>query len=63
VLPPLSNEVCLGLKEMTQSEDGIGQFIRWNWFSTLNNSNEEVLSMPYPSEILKRLERMIWGME
>lgn len=63
VLPPLDNEICLKLKEITHSEESIGEFIRWNWFSTLNNSNSEILSMPFPSEILNLIHQMTWEMK
>lgn len=58
---PFDNKICLNLKEITQTDDAISQLLRWNWFSSLRNSEEEVLGMPYPTEIMQRLERMIWG--
>jgi hypothetical protein len=63
VFPPLTNEMCLNIKSITGKDDSISQIIRWNWFSALNNSQEEVLSMPYPSEIMNRIERMVWGQD
>jgi hypothetical protein len=58
---PFDNKICLNLKEITQTDDAVSQLLRWNWFSSLPNSDEEVLGMPYPSEIMQRLDRMIWG--
>lgn len=63
VFPPISSEMCLNLKSMTGKDDAISQVIRWTWFSALNNSQEEVLSMPYPTEIMNRIERMVWGQD
>lgn len=63
VLPPINTQVCLSLREMTESDDAISQLIRWNWFATLKNSEDTVLAMPYPSVIKNNLERMIWGMD
>lgn len=63
VYPPMNNEICLNLKEITQTDDAVSQLLRWNWFHSLNNSNEEVLSMPYPSVIMENLDKMIWGMD
>jgi hypothetical protein len=60
VFPPLTSEMCIHLKRLTGSEDSISHVIRWNWFSALNNSSEEVLSMPFPSEIMKRIDKMVW---
>ncbi len=61
VLPPITTQLCLGLRELTGTEDAISLLLRWNWFGTLANSEQEVLSMPYPTEIMSRLEEMIWG--
>lgn len=58
---PFTNEICLNLLEITQRDDSISQLLRWNWFSSLRNSDEEVLGMPYPSVLKQNLERMIWG--
>lgn len=63
VYPPMNNEICLNLKEITQTDDAVSQLLRWNWFHSLNNSNDEVLSMPYPSAIMANLDKMIWGMK
>lgn len=63
VYPPMNNEICLNLKEITQTDDAVSQLLRWNWFHSLNNSNDEVLSMPSPSAIMNNLDKMIWGME
>ncbi len=63
VYPPMTNEICLNLKEITQTEDAVAQVLRWNWFHSLNNSTDEVLSMPYPSAIMENLDKMIWGNE
>lgn len=63
VFPPITAEMCINIKSMTGRDDSISQVIRWNWFSALNNSQEEVLSMPYPSEIMNRIERMVWGQD
>ncbi len=61
VMPPISTQLCLGLRELTGSPDAISLLLRWHWFRTLSHSNREVLSMPYPTEIQRRLEAMIWG--
>jgi hypothetical protein len=61
LLPAIDNAACLGLKQITGSKDSIGMLIRWYWFETLNNAEEEVLSMRYPSDIERDFERMIWG--
>ena len=61
LLPALDNAVCLGLHELTGRKDSIGVLIRWYWFGTLNNSEDEVLAMKFPSAIERDLERMIWG--
>lgn len=58
---PFTNQICLSLREITQRDDSISQLLRWNWFSSLRNSEEEVLGMPYPSVLRQNLERMIWG--
>lgn len=58
---PFDNTICLNLREITQTDDAVAQLLRWNWFSDLRNSEEEVLGMPYPTEIMLRLERMIWA--
>jgi hypothetical protein len=58
---PFDNIICLNLREITQTDDAVAQLLRWNWFSSLRNSEEEVLGMPYPTEIMLRLERMIWA--
>ena len=63
VYPPMNNQICLNLKEITQTDDAVSQLLRWNWFHSLNNSNDEVLSMPAPSAIMNNLNKMIWGME
>ncbi len=61
VLPPITTQLCLALRELTGTQHAISLLLRWNWFSTLSHSEREVLSMPYPTEILRRLEEMIWG--
>ncbi|MBY0515687.1 MAG: hypothetical protein K2P81_02180 [Bacteriovoracaceae bacterium] len=58
--PPINNEMCLTLKSMTESMNSIGQLLRWTWFESLNNNQNEILSMPMPSEINQRLEKMVW---
>ncbi len=58
---PFSTEHCLGLRNATNNIDSISHLIRWSWFSTLNTNHIEVLSMPAPSEIQRRLNLMIWG--
>lgn len=63
VFPPITTEMCLNLKELTGHDSAVAEVIRWTWFSALNNSSEMVLSMPYPSEIMSRIERMVWGMD
>jgi len=60
VLPAITNDVCIKLKELTQREIAIGELIRWNWFATLKNDESKVLAMPYPTEISRRLEQMVW---
>jgi hypothetical protein len=62
VFPPLTSEMCINLRNITHSQDAVSHFIRWTWFSALNNSSTEVLSMPFPSEIMDRIESMVWGM-
>jgi len=59
--PPLGTEHCLALKRATGREESIGLLMRWAWFATLNTSEQEWLSMPYPSEIQRRLDLMFWG--
>lgn len=61
LLKPLNKAHCVGLREATSEMDTVGQLIRWSWFSTLNNNAETSLSMPFPYEISRRLELMIWG--
>jgi len=59
--PLIDTETCLDLFELTKSKESISQIIRWDWFLTLNNSDDLVLSMPYPSVILNLIEEMTWG--
>jgi len=58
---PISTLQCIKIKELTGSENALSTLIRWGWFKELKNSDHEVLSMPYPTEIEKNLEELIWG--
>jgi hypothetical protein len=60
VSSPINNLSCLGLLKITGETSSIAELIRWTWFTSLRNTSDEVLSMPYPSEIAKRIDLMIW---
>jgi hypothetical protein len=57
---PINNDICMGLYNITKDTYSIAELIRWIWFTSLRNNSEEVLSMPYPSEIARRMNMMIW---
>lgn len=61
LLNPLNTAHCLSLLESTGEIDSVAHLIRWAWFSKLNTNEVESFSMPFPHEVARRLELMIWG--
>jgi len=63
VLKPFTTQHCLQILKSTKQNDSLANLVRWAWFSTLKNSETETLAMPFPVEIERRLNLMIWGQE